>query len=531
MKLMALALALLTCFTVGCNTSSGGGNDGYSLPVEYTEKTYPNDGVNAYEGVSPKSGLNSTGKYLEVDGVPFLMLGGQLRTDFFVQLEGKGIDELDKYFRLARDMNVTVVQIPICWSDIETREGVYNAKYVEEYIKYCEKYELKLELLWFGAYMCGVSVAGDDEHAGYVPHYILDDTIASGKYEYIPTKNGIVQYNGWLGRTYMIMPNGKNVIAREKAAVEFMMNSIYNYDKTHGGKHTVIGIQVENEPDMLLKPQDQHYAVGFNMTTDEVCDELVIHLDEIGKVIKNSQYKCYTRVNLTDRAYLSFLTEALVETEGIDYVGLDPYNNNLKKIDGQLDALMINTNFPHIAENGGEFINNDQLELLAFTKGCGYEVFEVVTTYDPQLVDWELRGVYHTDFSKKAHTQRLIDANKIYRNGFLDIVLAGSSGNMLGFNLLTSGGMDKTTQTLTANGVSVTHTTENRGIAYATVRDKVVTVASTKEDTFKISKKVVYCEKGYYSLDGVWHKEETVKVKNNTLKVEATAVYRMLLAE
>ena len=49
--------------------------------------------------------------------------------------------------------------------------------------------------------------------------------------------------------------------------------------------------------------------------------------------------------------------------------------------------------------------------------------------------------------------------------------------------------------------------------------------------TFKISKKVVYCEKGYYSLDGVWHKEETVKVKNNTLKVEATAVYRMLLAE
>ena len=105
------------------------------------------------------------------------------------------------------------------------------------------------------------------------------------------------------------------------------------------------------------------------------------------------------------------------------------------------------------------------------------------------------------------------------------------AGKMLGFNLLSSGGMEKTTQTLSADGVSVTHTTEQRGIAYATGRDKVVTVASTKKDTFKISKKVVYCEKGYYSLDGVWHKEEEIKVKNNTLKVEATAVYRMLLGE
>ncbi len=529
MKLMAIALALLTCFTVGCYDSSGSG--GNSLPVEYTEKTYAQDGTNAYEGVSPKSGLNSTGSYLEVDGVPFLMLGGQLRTDFFMQLEGKRIDELDKYFRLARDMNVTVVQIPICWSDIEQREGVYTTAYVEKYIEYCEKYELKLELLWFGAYMCGVSVAGDDDHAGYVPHYILDEAIASGKYEYIPTKNGIVQYNGWLGRTYMIMPNGRNVLAREKIAVQKLMDGIYAYDKTHGGKHTVIGIQVENEPDMLLKPQDTHYAVGFNMSTDEVCDQLVIHLDEIGKVIKNSDYKCYTRVNLTDRAYLDYLTGTLVETDGIDYVGLDPYNNNLKKIENQLDDLAVNGNFPHIAENGGEFTNNDQLELLAFTKGYGYEVFEIVTTYDPQLVDWELRGVYHTDFSKKSHTQRLIDANKIFRNGFLDIVLAGSSGKMLGFNLLSSGGMEETTQTLIADGVSVTHTTTERGIAYATVRNNVVTVASTKADTFKISEQVVYCEKGYYSLDGVWHKEEVVKVKSNTLKVEATAVYRMLLAE
>ena len=54
-------------------------------------------------------------KYLEVDGKPFLMLGAQLRTDFFIQLDNKQLDELDKYFEYARSLNVTVVQVPISW--------------------------------------------------------------------------------------------------------------------------------------------------------------------------------------------------------------------------------------------------------------------------------------------------------------------------------------------------------------------------------------------------------------------------------
>ena len=39
--------------------------------------------------------------HLMVEGEPFLMLGAQLRTDYFIQLDGKSYDELDPYFELA----------------------------------------------------------------------------------------------------------------------------------------------------------------------------------------------------------------------------------------------------------------------------------------------------------------------------------------------------------------------------------------------------------------------------------------------
>ena len=51
-----------------------------------------------------------TTKHLMVNGKPFLMLGAQLRTDFFLQLDKKTPDELAPYFELAANMNILVVQ-------------------------------------------------------------------------------------------------------------------------------------------------------------------------------------------------------------------------------------------------------------------------------------------------------------------------------------------------------------------------------------------------------------------------------------
>ena len=90
-------------------------------------------------------------KHLMVNGKPFLMLGAQLRTDFFLQLDKKSPEELAPYFELAANMNILVVQVPVAWKDVEAEKDIYNTELVEKYIELCDKYQLKLEILWFGS--------------------------------------------------------------------------------------------------------------------------------------------------------------------------------------------------------------------------------------------------------------------------------------------------------------------------------------------------------------------------------------------
>lgn len=511
----------LCIFTMLSLTACSGNS--YTLPQEFSKRETVKIGVAAYEDTITASEIKKTegGKqYLVSNGRPVMMLGAQLRTDFFINLDGNTIDELDQYFQLAKTLNITMVQVPICWADIEPTKDSYTSEYVKRYIDYCKKYDIKLELLWFGSYMCGYSVVS------YVPEYIAEDSKT-----YPEVSN--FSMDGWLGRQYCLVPGTTELLTREKAALAYMMGEIWEYDRMNGGECTVVGIQIENEPDMLITERSHEW--GKNMTKEEIATKkeemlprLVYHLNELGKVVKESKYSCYTRVNLTDRVDTPYFIEHLTTSEGIDMVGIDPYVNNLSTIQTWLNTLSVNGNYAHVAENGGEFSNNDQMELLSILNGAGYEVFEVVTTPHEKLVDWTLRGVYNTDFTKKEHTQRLIDANKIYRNGWLDLILC-EKNEIAGFNLKSKGAMNSTFETAEIGEITIEWKTENGGIAYAVNRNGILTVASTKADTMIFSgDTIVYAEYGYYDMDGIWHKEGEKKIKNNTITTEPTTVYRLL---
>ena len=63
------------------------------------------------------------------------MLGAQLRTDYFLQLDKKTLNELEPYFELAANMNILVIQVPVGWRDIEVQKDIYNTELVEKYIE------------------------------------------------------------------------------------------------------------------------------------------------------------------------------------------------------------------------------------------------------------------------------------------------------------------------------------------------------------------------------------------------------------
>lgn len=452
---------------------------------------------------------------LTVNGKPFMMLGAQLRTDYFIQLDGRKLDELDDYFSLAAGMNITCIQVPIAWGDIETAYDVYSDDYVRAYIDYCEKYGMKLEILWYGSYMCGYSVEG------YLPAYVVDDNTT------YPELKASAAYNGWLGKQFYLRPGNTALVTREKKAIAKMMDYVYDYDKSLGSPHTVIGVQIENEPDMLATRHNGSHGYSAN----DIWPSLLYHLDQLGQAVKASPYECYTRVNQTttydDWVYWSKMVQ---KREGIDYVGFDPYVKDVQTIEEWLGDLRdISGNFSHVAENGGEYYNNDILSLKALVMGCGYEVFEVITSPHPYLTDWTLRGVYNTDFTPKPQTQRLLEANALFKSAWYDFATA-DVGNMYGFNLENSDGDTEREESGSTKSVSFRWKTASRGVAFAIEGDGYLLVGSTKNDEFYPSFTPGLITSGKYDSKGDWINDgASASYENGKLSMKAGSVYKIVI--
>ena len=372
---------------------------------------------------------------------------------------------------------------------------------------------MKLELLWYGSYMCGYSVEG------YIPDYVVSDNVT------YPELKPEAAYQGWLGKQYYLDPGTPALVEREAKALGAMMDALSEYDREHGKRHTVIGIQIENEPDMLATRHNS--AHGYS--PEQLWPDLIRLLDRLGQVVKDSPYECYTRVNQTT-TYSDYNARAaeIAATEGIDYVGVDPYENTLYNIELKLKWLMnIPGNYPHIAENGGEYANNDVLMMKAISLGCGYQIFEVVTTPHEYLQDWTLRGIYNPDFSFKPHTQLIIDAFGILRGGWVDLACA-DAGNIAGFNVTDDNGLKETSASGRTRSAGITWSTSSRGIAYAVENAGHITAASTRDDAMTFDGiSISRVETGRYGIDRNWVTEDVIDVSGNKLDMEPGKVYRI----
>ena len=508
--IMLSAITFIVCF--GCDNNGDGGKFDESLI--YDEVITP-DGTPAYNGAIDVSYLKRTpgGKaYLEVNGSPFLMIGIQVRTDFYMHLEGYTPFQLDKYFQLASTLGVTCLQVPICWKDIEPEKDEYTMEVIEWYIRLCNKYNLKLELLWFGSYMCGYSVEG------YVPDYVMNDKKTYPNYLDFT-------YDGWLGKHWFLRANTPALVERESLAISKMMEGIWEFDRMNGGRRTIIGIQVENEPDMLASRHNEVHGYAH----DEIWPDLVAMLDTLGQAVKNSKYRCYTRVNITlDSGYVDRYDD-LVATEGIDFVGLDPYTSRISDIATYVKELIaVEGNWAHIAENGASYKNGDQLMLKALQLGAGYEMFDLIVTSE-ELGD-DPSGMFKGDFTKKDHVDEVNEAFTLYRKAYVDIATCETK-NFIAFNLLSNGKLQNDNETYSTHSGSVNFSTSSSGLAFAIERDGYLTFASTKDDTFTFTGYTLGdCEIGVYSRTGKWLKQSDTKITNGTITVKGGNVYRVKIA-
>ncbi|WP_404337107.1 DUF5597 domain-containing protein [Sphingomonas sp. MMS12-HWE2-04] len=160
------------------------------------------------------------GGQLIVDGKPFLILGGELGNS-----SASNREWLKPHWPRLKAMHLNTVLAPVSWELIEPQEGRFDFATVDWMIEDARGADLRLVLLWFGAWKNSMST--------YVPAWVKRDEKrfpramdAGGKPQEILSAFGT---------------GTRNADARALAA---LMRHLREVD---GDRHTVILIQVENE--------------------------------------------------------------------------------------------------------------------------------------------------------------------------------------------------------------------------------------------------------------------------------------------
>jgi hypothetical protein len=411
-KLFIILIAALLLFTAfacdkGGDSGNGGGGDGETVVDRDTELkgffggygTVPDEGKTAqqYGGEVTASRIATdlaSGKtYVEVDGAPFLYIGASIRTDAFMNTDLYTYAELERLFAEAAALGVTCVQVPVEWKDIEPEEGKFDFSYVHSVLTFCNRYGLKIELLWFGTNMCG------DSHSYSVPDYIIRDGKTYPKLD--ARRTG--EFWSYYGIMWYMDFNNPALMAKESAAAKAVMDYVWEWDGTHGAKKTVIGMQINNETDGFARWRLDAYGVidpdtGKVMTAAAAFKKINDSMDAVGKAVKSAKYKVFTRANLTlstggavydgngfgmDNVLgLPGFVGDVFGLDGIDAVGDDSYLSDLRSIKGIAYMFGKKTpgNFAHFAENGGHYSSTPGLILSALAMGAGYSIYDLVSS-------------------------------------------------------------------------------------------------------------------------------------------------------
>lgn len=444
--------------------------------------------------------LPSGKTYLEVDGRPYTLIGAQLRIDGLYNRNPSLTEapapvtdeELAQYFEKAKEIGINTISLALEWSKLEPEKDDYDFSLVDKLLSLANRYELKCEFLWFSTNMCG------DGHSFCIPSYITEDTET---YPVITAENPY--YSSMYGQISYPILNGSALMERESLVLTALMEHIYEWNKENGSMNPLIGMQIHNESDGLLRWRlnQQNLSVdGKAITPEELWQMTLEALDNAGKAVKAADYKIYTRCNMTttygvgeylEWSGLGFSPLDILHLEGIDIIGDDPYTTDPSAINRTIHNYSVEGNYPHIAENMGNYSSSPSLILSAYQAGGAYMIYDLATpkyfVYLNGNSSYQMdQGILNPDLSYKAHTQETSCIIKgIAKMGSV-LPLVGSE-DFAAFNILTEHPKETFEQTVCTSSFSVTYRTENGGIAFAVEYDGYIYFYTTSACTFTVN--------------------------------------------
>jgi hypothetical protein len=166
---------------------------------------------------------------LIVHGKPFLMLCGEANNS-----SGSNIPHMDKNMKSLRENHLNSVLVSVSWEIIEPEEGVFDFTSVDELIRIARENNMKLGLLWFGAWKNGLSP--------YAPTWVISNSKRFGRVKNNKGEN-----------TRTLTPICAATLAADAKAYTELMKHIAAVDSK---ENTILVMQIENEVGTLGQTRD-----------------------------------------------------------------------------------------------------------------------------------------------------------------------------------------------------------------------------------------------------------------------------------
>lgn len=194
---------------------------------------------------------------LVVNGKPMLMIAGELSNS-----AASSADYMAPHWARLRAMHLNTVLAPVSWELIEPVEGRYDWSSVDTMLKAARANDLKLVILWFGAWKNSMST--------YAPSWVKRDQARFPRAE-LPNGQGVE----------ILSTFGADTLRADQRALAALMAHLKAVDDRD---NTVVMLQVENEIGML--PVARDYSAPANAAfrqpvPPELVNYLVAHRDTL----------------------------------------------------------------------------------------------------------------------------------------------------------------------------------------------------------------------------------------------------------
>lgn len=505
-----------------------------SLNTHEQPKVRQRDG-NDYVVASKMSTLNNGKTIIEYLNKPFTLLGTEIRTDGFMNADKFSIEECEVFFAKAKELEVTTLQIPLEWKDIEPKEGEFDFTYLKKILEYADKYGLKLELLWYGTSMCGES------HSYSIPEYILADGLTYPKYD--ADRTG--EFWDYYGISWFLDLTNENLLRKESEALTKSMNFIYEYNK-ETNTFPVVAVQILNEVDNFVRWRiiDKYIVSPITherMSVEEAWNNVMTPLNRYGLAVKNSKYRCVTTTNFAKSTcgdYIGTPSQVFIDDnnvydppswvkdifnlEGIDCVGDDCYDASVKNMKGVMNMFgeKLPGNFPHCAENAGDYDNIASLTLAAFSQGAGYCIYDLCTpltfTKDGENVDQGITVMNKDthEITNTNHFNNVKEMNRLLKDAGENVV-SFNPNDFIAYNAKTRNPLLNTTQTINTTHVKTTFNTTSGALGFGVENDNSFIFGVDKEATIKLENiHITNVQKGRFINDEFVVEEELGSASN-----------------